>query len=179
MARFRRAPSTGAANLKFSKYYVVAASATTVNVFASTDVNFLRGTDESYDSDALMVAGPLTITAVTDTDVASLGLRFTGGAGPIAMVAGDSFVFDVLPPSSKSMSVVVGGTAETIPEFGALLVAKQRSNGELFEVDCFRCKASGLPLGFEAQVFSEGEIKAEAFYDSAKNGVFKARHFTP
>jgi hypothetical protein len=165
--------------LKFAKYYVTAASATTVNVYASTDVNFTRGTDETYDNDSLLVAGPITIVAVTATTIPSLGIQLVGGAGPIAMVSGDSFVFEVLPPSSKSMSVVVGATTDSFPEFGALLVAKQRGNGELFEVDCFRCKASGLPLGFEAQVFSEGEVKAIAFYDSVKNGVFKARHFTP
>lgn len=172
-------PSTGAANLKFGKYYIKAVSATAFDVYLSTDVDMLRGTDESYDNDALRVAQVTGVATGANSDVASLGLRFVGGASATAFVIGDTATFEVQPPSSKSMSVTVGGTADTFPEFGALLVAKQRSNGELFEVDCFRCKASGLPLGFEAQVFSEGEIKAEAFYDSAKNGVFKARHFTP
>jgi len=172
-------PSTGAANLKFGKYVVKAASATTVNVYAASDIDFAHGTDAAFSSDALLVAGPLTITAAGTTDEATLGLRFTGGAGPIAMTVGDLATFEVLPPSTKSMSVVVGSTSDVFPEFGALCYSKKRGNLEMLELDLYRCKGVGMPIGLEENAFSEAEIKCEAFYDAAQNGIMKVRHITP
>jgi hypothetical protein len=172
-------PSTGAANLKFGKYLVKAASATAVDIYVSSDINFARGTDETYDSDILLVSSGNTITTGGNTDIASLGLRITGGAGAIAFVTGDSATFLVLPPSTKSMSVTIGASSDVFPEFGAMIYAKQRGNLEMFEVDLFRCKGVGTPLGFEENAFSEAEIKAEAFYDSAKDGIMSIRHILP
>lgn len=172
-------PTTGAANLKFGKYVAKYASATTLNIYASTNIDFARGTDEDYDNDLLLVATTGAITTGGNTDVASLGLRFVGGAGTIAFVAGDTATFEVLPPSSKSMSVVIGATSDVFPEFGAILLAKKRSNLEMFEIDAYRCKGVGLPLGFEENKFSEAEVKVECFYDSTKNGVMSVRHVSP
>lgn len=172
-------PSTGAPNLKFGKYVVKAASSTTVDVYASTDVDFNRGSNHEFSNDLLLVATGLTITASTPTTIAALGFQFTGGSGTIGMTTGDTAVFELVPPFTKKMEVTIGGTSDTFPEFGAIIMAKQRSNQEMFEIDAFRCKASGMPLGFEANTFAEGEIKAELFYDSSKNGIFKARHVTP
>lgn len=172
-------PTTGAANLKFGKYVVKYASATTLNIYASSDIDFARGTDESYDSDALLVGTTGTIATGGNTDVASLGLRFVGGAGTIAFTSGDTATFDVLPPSTKSMSVVIGATSDVFPEFGAIMYAKKRGNLEMLEVEAYRCKGAGLPLGFEENAFSEAEIKVEAFYDSTANGVIEIRHVSP
>lgn len=172
-------PSTGAANLKFGKYVVKYASATTLNIYASSDIDFAHGTDETFDSDALLVGVTGTITTGGNTDVASLGLRFVGGAGTIAFTLGDTATFEVKPPSTKSMEVTIGGTADVFPEFGAILYAKKRGNNEMLEIDVFRCKGVGLPMGLEENAFSEAEIKCEAFYDSAQNGIMKVRHISP
>lgn len=173
-------PSTGAADLKFGKYLVKAVSATTIDVYASTNIDFARGTDADYESDLLKVtSSPLTITTGGNTDLASFGLRFVGGAGAIAFVSGDTATFEVKPPSSKSMSVLIGENSAVFPEFGAILMAKKRGNLEMFEVDAFRCKAVGLPIGFEENAFSEAEVKAEVFYDSAKNGIMSVRSILP
>lgn len=167
------------ANAKFTKYVVVAVSATTVDIYAGSDVDFSRGTAGVYINDLLKVASGQTITTGANTDIAGFGLRFVGGAGTIAMVTGDTAVFEVKPPSTKSMAVTIGGTTDVFPEFGALIVAQQRGNQEMFELDVFRCKGIGLPLGFEEKKWSEAELKAKCFYDSTKNGVFSVRHISP
>ena len=59
------------------------------------------------------------------------------------------------------------------------VVGQQRGNGEMVEIDIFRLKAVGMPLGFQEKAFSEAEITAQAFYDADQNGVFKLRHITP
>jgi hypothetical protein len=77
------------------------------------------------------------------------------------------------------MEVMVGSTADVFPEFGSLIMAKKRGNGEMFEIDAFRCKAVGLPLPIEMNKYVEGEVKAKVFYDSAKDAIMKIRHVTP
>lgn len=165
------------ANLKLGKYVVVAASATTIDIYASTDIDLTRGTDAEFQSDLLkLTASPLTITSGGNTDVTSLGLRFVGGAGVIAMTIGHTATFDVRPINTGSTVVRIGASTDTTPEFGSIIMAQKRGNGELFEIDAFRCKATGLPIGFAEKAFSELEAKAKLLYDSAKQGVFDIRH---
>lgn len=172
--------TASSANLKFGKYVIKAASATTFDIYVSSDVDFARGTDVDYESDLLKVtASPLSITSGSNTDVADLGLRFAGGSGTIAVTSGHTATFEVKPISDKSMAVTIGSSVDTFPAFGTLVVAKKRGNQEMMEVDCFNCKGVGLPLNFEENAFSEAEIKIEAFYDAARDGVFSIRHISP
>ena len=173
-------PTTGAANLKFGKYVIKAVSASTIDLYVSSNIDFARGTDADYESDLLKVtASPLSISTGANTDLAAFGLRFTGGASATAFTTDDTATFEVLPPSSKSMSVTVGANSDVFPEFGAVMYAKKAGDLAMFEIDAFRCKGVGMPLGLEENAFSEAEIKAEAFYDSAKDGVLGIRHIVP
>lgn len=172
-------PTTGAANLKFGKYVLKYLSATTLNVYVSTNIDFARGTDEDYDSDALLTQVSGAVSTGGNTDLATLGLRLVGGASATAFVAGDTATFEVLPPSTKSMSVSIGANSDVFPEFGAILMAKKRGNLEMMEIDAHRCKGVGLPLGFDENKFSEAEVKVECFYDSTLNKVLSLRHISP
>lgn len=166
----------GNANLKFGKYIVKAVNTTTVDVYESTDIDLTRGTDATYQDDLLkLTASALTITTGTAVEIPTCGLELTGGAGTIGMVAGDTASFEVLPIHSGSSEVIVGGAADVLPEFGMIIMAQKRGNGELVELDAFRCKASGMGIPFEAQAWAETEIKIKLLYDSAKNGLFKMR----
>lgn len=75
-------------------------------------------------------------------------------------------------PNKKGMEVTVGGTSDVYPEFGAILVAENQS-GSLLEIDCFRLKAAGLPIGMTKKTFSNAEITAKAMYSPEHSGVFK------
>ena len=168
------------ADLKFGKYIVKAVGATTVDVFLSSDVDITRGTDGTYQNDLLKVtASPLTITASTPVAIPNFGLEITGGSGTIGMTIGDTATFSVRPPNSLSTDVIIGGTNDVVSEFGAIIMAQARGNGELFEVDLFRCKGIGLPIGFSKKEWSTAEVTAKAFYDSTRNGVFSIRHVKP
>jgi len=169
-------PSTGAANLKFTKYLLKAVSSTAVDVYAMSDADFTRGTDVTYTTDLLKVAASQTITSGGDTDIADLGLRLEGGSGTIGMTTGDTATFEVKPPSSRSMEVVVGASGQSFPEFGCIAMAQKRGSGELFELDVYRCKGAGLPIGLKENAYSEAEVSARALYDSDRNGVYKARY---
>jgi len=167
------------ADVKFSHYVVKAVSPTTVDVFAYSDIDFLTGDDLVYQDDALKItSSPLTIVTTTAVSIPNSGLELTGGSGTIAMVVGDTAIFRSLPAGDET-SVLIGATTDIFPEFGALVLAKKRGNNEMFEIELFRCKGSGLPIGFEENAWSEPEINVEAFYDAAKNAVFRMRTVKP
>lgn len=168
------------ADLKFGKYVVKVVSATTVDVYASTDADFKRGSDLVYQDDNLKItASALTITTGGNTNIPNTGLKLTGGAGAIGMTVGDTATFEVRPINSKSMTGSFGSPSNVFPEFGAIVMAQPRGNQELFEVDAFKCKSIGLPLGFEPQAWSEAEVKVKLNFDSAKGDAFSIRHVSP
>ena len=171
------AKSGEAAEMKFGKFVVVAVSATTVDVYASTDVDFQRGTTKDFVNNALKItASPLTITASTAVEVPDFGVELTGGSGTIGMTVGDTATYEVLPPHDGAMEVEIGATSNTFPEFGAIMIAEKKSDGSMFDIEAYRVKALGLPIGLQEKAFSEAEITAQCFYDSTRNSVMKIRH---
>lgn len=171
------------ADLKFTKYVVKAASATTVDIYAYSNTDFGRGTDKVFENDELKITtSPITVPDSGATvDFTGYGIEITGGSGTVAFTAGDTAVFEVLPADEKSVSAVFGGSTDSFPEFGAVIMGQKRGNGggEMVEIDVYRCKAVGLPMNFAEKAFSEAEITAQAYYDSEQGGVFKLRHVTP
>lgn len=164
------------ANLKFGKYVVKALSSTTFKVYVSTDIDLNRGTDVAVDDDSNSVTSAAqTVTSGADTDIASLGLKFVGGSGSIALTTGDTATFEVRPVNARAMTVQIGAAADVRPEFGAILMAQKRGSDALFEVDAYKCKADGMPIGFESFAWAKPEVKAKLSYDSAKDAVFGVR----
>lgn len=165
------------ADLKFGKYVVVAASATTIDVYVSTNIDFARGTDANYQDDLLKVnSSALTVPGTGGTvALADFGLTFTGGSGTVAMTTGDTATFEVRPINSGGYTVTIGSTSDVFPEFGAIAYAKQGSDGGLFEATMYRVKAAGMPIGFDENAFSEWSVTANAFYDSTRDAVIKIR----
>ena len=170
------ATSADEADLKFAKYVIVATGPAAADVFASTDADFGRGTAGSFTTDLLKI-GTIDVSA-GNAVLAAYGLTFTKVGTP-AFTTGHTAIFYVRPINTKSMDVTVGGASyQTFPEFGAIIMGQRRGNGELVEVDCFRCKGAGMPIGFEQNAFAETEVKVKVFYDSARDGVFSMRHVT-
>lgn len=176
------AKSASEADLKFGKYVVKATGAATVDVYFSSDADIGRGTDGEFQNDLLKItAAALTVPGTGGTvDVPNFGLKITGGSSSIAFETGDTATFEVKPINTGSMDVVVGSVADQIfPEFGAIVMGQKRSNQEMVEVDCYRCKSAGMPINFEENAFSESEIKINLLYDSVLDGLFKMRTVKP
>jgi len=173
------------ADLKFTKYVTKIISGTTVDVYAASDADFARGTDGAFENGLLKItASPLTIPDSGATvEIPGYGLEFTGGSGIVnletAGAIGDTATFEVRPPNSASMDVVIGASTDVFPEWGAIIMAQQRGSAEMFEIDLYRVKAAGLPIGFTTNEWSNAEVTAQAFYDSTRNGVFSMRHVSP
>ena len=168
------------ANLKFGKYLLKVLTSTTVGLYLLSDIDISRGTDVVFTDDTLLVT--LTIATITTGGTIAMdnvGLELTGGAGTIGMTVGDTATFEVLPPSTKSSSIVVGASTDTFPAFGALLLSQKRATGEMFEIDAHNCVGGGLPINMEENAFSQPELKMTCLYDSSLNRVFTIRHILP
>lgn len=171
---------TTAADLKFGKYVVIATAAKKVKIYAASDVDFLRGTDGSYVTDSLDVVAEITFADTGDTQaISGHGLTITGGSGTLAFVVGSSATFDVRPINVKSSLVSVGGSSDVFPEFGAIILAQHRANDEMMEIDALRCKAAGMPIGFDSFQWAKPDVKVKMLYDAAQNAVFKYRYVAP
>lgn len=168
------------ANLKFGKYVAKVLTSTTIGIYLLSDIDITRGTDAVYaDDDLGLTLSTITISSGIDTNVADLGIKFTGGSGTIGMTVGDTASFSVLPPSTASSEIVVGKSTDTFPAFGALLLSQKRSTGEMFEIDAHNCVGGGLPINMEENAFSQPELKMTCLYDSTLDRVFTIRHIKP
>lgn len=167
------------ADLKFAKYVIVALSANTFDLYALSDVDFNRGTDALFIDDANKINSVALDISAASVVMADLGITFTK-AGTPAFTVGDTATFEIIPVNTGgSMEVTIGGLSDVFPEVGILLMAQQKGNGEMFEIDIFRCKALGMPFNLQEKGFSEFNLTAKAFYDENRLGIAKFRTVRP
>lgn len=165
---------TNKANAKFTKYLIKAVSASTVDIYAFSDIDAQRGVDMDFVDDSLKVtAAPVTITTGAN-ELADLGLTLTGAAS-VALVAGDTASFAVAPPNTKMTVIDVGAAGMSLPNFGAILYAQKRATGEMCEIEAYNCVGGGLPLSLEEQAWSQPELKMSCLYSANKGKVFQIR----
>jgi hypothetical protein len=163
-------------DLKFAKYVVKAISATTVQVYASTDADFGSGTVKNFAGDDLAIsATTYTIVSGADTNLTGFGLKLVGGSGTIAMTIGHTASFEVRPINTVSTVFSIGAISSVFPEFSAILMAKKSGDGTLFEIDCPRVKGLGIPLGLDEDKFSQADIKCMVLYDATLDYVARLR----
>lgn len=160
------------ADLKAAIYVVKAVSATTVDVYAMTDIEFANGNDLEYIDDELKItASPLTITASTAVEIPNSGLELTGGAGVIGMTDGDTAVFKAAAAHGGISEIIVGKSAATFPEHGQVAMAAKRSNGDMMEIDIHKAVGAGFPIALEETVFSIPELTVKLLYDSCLDRI--------
>ena len=164
------------ADLKFASYLVKVVSPTTVDIFATTDLDFAQNTPKQFVDDSLKINDtPLTITMGGTTAIPGFGVELTGGGGTIAMVPGDTAAFDVRPINVKSRDVVVGSSSEVFNDFG-LVIAGQRQGDNLMQtLDCYRVSGSGLPINLTEKEFSEASVTMSLYRDTVRDGLYRFR----
>lgn len=162
------------ADLKDTKYLIKAVGATTVDVFAYTDVSFAKGTDLSYQNDLLKItASPLTIVTDTEVEIPNTGIEITGGSGTIAMDTGDTAEFHSTAAHAGISEIVIGSSATEFVAHGQVCLAAKRNNGDLFEIEIYNAVAAGFPIALEETTFSIPELTVKLQYDSVKDAVAK------
>jgi hypothetical protein len=164
-------------NMKFGRYIVRAVSATTVDVYATTSVQFLRGTDLDYVDDTLKItSSALTIATATAVEIPNTGIELTGGSGTIGMTTDDVAYFDVVPPHSGISDITIGQKGISFPEHEVIILAEERSNGDLFEIIGYKATATaGMVIPLEQGGFSMPNLETTLLYDSSKGSIGRIR----
>lgn len=167
-------------NVKFGRFVAKSISADQIRVYFSTDIDFARGTDGSYLSDALEITGsPFTLISAEYISIPEFGLRISGDAAGLAMTAGETCTWVTKPITSASTETTLGTQVATFPEWGAIMMAKRKSTGELIEAEIFRGKGQGVPLKFEEDKFSDWDINCAVLQDPNQDGLVRIRRVTP
>lgn len=163
------------ADLKDGIYIVKAVSATTVDVYALTDIEFKKlgaANDLSYIDEALKInAAPLTITASTAVEIVGLGVELTGGSGTIALTENDTARFSVRSAHNGLSEITIGSASTIFPEHRQLCLGQKRANGDTFEMELFKVVGSGMPIPFEEQTFAIPELAMKLVQDSDEDKV--------
>jgi len=157
------------ANLKAGRYLVKAESATTVSVFAYTDVDGGAGAALPVLNDTnLLTDSPyLTITTgAAVTTLANLGIQFVGGSGTIGMTVGATAYFDITPVNTGG-STSITDNANPVPIACSIVIAGQKQTNGTVDITRFpNCTIDSVPQGYGEKKFTEGDVKISVNYDA-------------
>ena len=165
--------SGSSGDLKAGDYLIVAASASTVDIYAYSEVSFVGGTNpaELVDDSLKLNATPIAVVSNTTIDVDYLGIQLEAGTGTVAFTMGDTARFKIAGPHGGVDEMLIGGPNSTYPEHGIMAVAARNSDGALFNIDIFRAVGSGFPLPMEENSFAEAELSIKLLFDSTQGGL--------
>ena len=150
------------ADVPFASYTVIAASATTVDVYVNSDVDFAQGTDKFYIAGSQKInATPLTITDGGDTDIPNFGLKLTGGSA-VAFTVGDTAVFTSRPSNTSSRFVNIGSPLARPVNIGLMAETQRKSDGSMYTINIYNALMAGLPINLTEKAFSEAELTFKA-----------------
>jgi len=160
-------------DIKEGRYVAKVVTPTTVDIFCDTNIDFREGVDKSFVNDLLKItAAPLTVVASNDTEVAGFGFKITGGSGAIAMVAGDTAVFEVRRVNQGRN--IYTYTENPVPiEFGAYAYSQKRNNNEFEAIHFPRLKLASIPQLMTEKDWSEQTLNIKILYDSALQKSFE------
>ena len=160
------------ADLKAGKIVIKAVSATTVDAYYMTDIEFSNGAALEFIDDSLKInATPITITASTAVEIPNTGVELTGGSGTIGMTENDTMVFNVAAAHGGISEIIIGKSSATFVEHGEIALAAKRSNGDMMEIDIHKAVGAGFPVALEETVFSIPELTVKLLYDNCKNRI--------
>lgn len=167
------------ADLKDGIYIVHAVSATTVDIYGLTDIEFQKlgavNILAYLNEDLKINATPLTITTGAATEIVGLGVEMTGGSGTVGMTIDDTARFSVRSAHGGFSEISIGSALTTFPEHRQLCLGQKRADGSTFELEIYKAVGSGMPIPFEEQTFAIPELAMKLVYDSANDKVATIR----
>jgi hypothetical protein len=156
------------ADLKFGNYTIVATSASSVDVYCDTDIDFggvfTGGAVASFQNDSLKITTtPETISSGTTTPIAGFGIGLVGGASATAFTIGDTATFSVRPANVTNSTTTIGDRNTFLKSFHMTAYAALKSiTGEITCIDMPIVQPAGIgALGLKeySWVSSSAKIK--------------------
>lgn len=161
-------------DLKFGRYVIRAVSATTFDVYLSTNIDQRRGMPLTFaDNNLLKInSDPYTLAADTNVEIASAGLSLTLAASAdfdtAGVTAGDAFEFFVVPPTAEFNEILVSNRTEDVT-FGMYLYTESQDNGRAMMIDVFNCKMLGMTHAFAEKAWDETELNVMPYINEDGN----------
>lgn len=156
-------------NLKFGRYTVKAVTATTIDIFASSDVDAGEGAASSFltlFNDQLKVnKTALEVADGKNIEVPQLGITLEVAATVSGIVQGDTFTFEIVPKADYFREVTIGKNTDKFPVFGMYAISENIKGSSLCLIDCFKCKANGFPQAFNEKSWAESELSIMPLID--------------
>lgn len=150
-------------DLPFASYTVKVVSATTVDVFVTSDVDFAQGTDKTFQAGTHKItATPLTITTSSAVEIPDFGIELTGGSGTIALTTDDTAVFESRPINTSSRTVNIGSALARPKNIGLMAYSQRKSDGSMYKLNIYDALVAGLPVTLSEKAFSEAELTFKA-----------------
>lgn len=162
------------ADLKAGRYIVIADSASTVDVYGTTDMDFsgvfTSGAALQFVDNTLKItATPLTLS---DSAVAipSIGVSLTGVSSP-SLTIGDTGYFDVFPANIGSETIIVGQANMFVKRISLIAASQPKSNGETFYVYCPKVQPAGFDVSLKEYSWAANSPKMKILQSTAENMV--------
>lgn len=152
-------------DLKRGRYMMVAASASTVNIYAVNDNDFLNGTTALSLLDNNLKITSSALSFATATEVVGLGVSIVKGSGTTALVTGDCAYFDVKPINLGSYKYTLSGNPKPV-EFDMYIISQVKANGEYFVDRYPRAVFSSIPGSMTEDQWTESQINITTLYDN-------------
>lgn len=151
-------------DLKAGDYIIKATAASTVSIYATTDIDFNRGTDiEFEDKETLLVKSGITVSGTGGTtDVAEIGVTITGGSGSVSLTTNDTAGFSVATPHDKIYDFQYGVNGEYPEYVGLVFVSDKQPNGSYDRLVLPKVKCNGLNFALAEKNYAETEITGVA-----------------
>jgi hypothetical protein len=132
--------SGATADLKFGNYTIVATSASAVDVYCDSDIDFggvwTNGTVETFQNDNLKItATPLSISEGTTVPLPGFGIGLTAGASVTAFTIGDTATFSVRPANVANSIATIGDRNTFLKTYHVTAYAAPK--GITGEITCF------------------------------------------
>lgn len=160
-------------NLKFGRYTVQATAANMIDIYAtSSDVDAGEGAVASFltlFSDKLKITkSPLELADGKNIEVSQLGITLEVAASISGVTVGDTFTFDIVPRADYFRRVTIGKNTDKFPVFGMFTVSENVKGSSLTLIECYKCKANGLPQNFNEKSYSESELTIMPVVDGVR-----------
>lgn len=153
-------------------YVFVAGATNTFNIYAFSDFNCAL--DYENDQTGLINAAPITLDA--SEDITELGITLTGGSA-IALVEGDSFIFEIRRPNSGYSEVLLGGECNKGYKRVYLFFGETQEKDLTF-IELYKCTVSRGALSTPVRDYASQEITITPVKDPTKSNKIGKWHRT-
>lgn len=157
------------AKLPLGKIIVVAASATTVDIYllGDTATGGIPVTNEL----PLLQAGVTIANTGATVALSDYGITITSGSGTVAMTEGDVAIFETRPTNTSYSKITLGDSSDLV-NVGCVLIYPKNSLGQQKIVDMPKVTLGGIPFSATSREFAEFELAMTPLYDEDAGKIF-------